>query len=213
MELQQFCLGSQGRSVHILGNTLFSNYKIKALDLVSKLNTADTDSAEQELCTEHIVAPGQHRDGASGEMTWPACTAHSCPLAHGLFGRIPTRTKPARVYSAHGEELLWEPGLQCLHFCVVLSLLQPCSSWWKDSCCPQHALDQSPLGAVRGSGSVWTLKFLNNVDNSQLKEHIKDRAVFPPFQCSCYSLWQKTPARFSKPLSNLPCFCILLFLE
>lgn len=65
MELQQLCLGSQGRSVHLLGNTLFSHYKIKAFDLILKLNTEDTDSAEQELCTEHIVAPGQPRDGAS----------------------------------------------------------------------------------------------------------------------------------------------------
>lgn len=62
MELQQLCLGSQGRSVHILGSTLFSNWKIKAFDLISKLNTEDTNSAEQELCTEHIVAPLQHRD-------------------------------------------------------------------------------------------------------------------------------------------------------
>lgn len=126
-------------------------------------------------------------------------------------------TKPTQavqgLFSCHSEELLWEPELQCLHFCVVLSLIQARSSWWKDSWWLQHALDSS-LGAVRGTDSVWRLEFLNNVVISQLKEHIKDRVIFPPFQCSCYSLWQKkSPTRFSKLLSNLPCFYILLFLE
>lgn len=69
MELQQLCLGSQGTSVNTLGNTLFSHYEIKPFDLISKLNTEETNSAEQELCTEHIIAPLQHRDGASEEMS------------------------------------------------------------------------------------------------------------------------------------------------
>lgn len=88
MELQQLCLGSPGRSVHILGNTLFSNYKIKLFDLISKLNTEETNSAEPELCPEQFITPLQHRDGASEEMSWPAPTAHGHPLAHGSSGRI-----------------------------------------------------------------------------------------------------------------------------
>lgn len=128
MELQQLCLGSQGTSVHILGNTLFSNYKIKAFGLILKLNTEDSNSAEQELCTEHIGAPGQHRDGASGEMSWPASTAHGHPLPHGskLDWQDPNQDQARQGwFSWHGEGLLWEPGLQCWHFWVCWAWSSP----------------------------------------------------------------------------------------
>lgn len=123
-------------------------------------------------------------------MSWPASTARGHSLAHGLFGRIQTRTNPARVYSS----AIVKSSSESQSCSVCISVL--CWAWsspvpadGRDSCWPQHVLD-SALGAVGGRDCVWRLKFLNNVDVSQLKEHIKN--ISPPFQCSCYSLWQNT---------------------
>lgn len=50
------------------------------------------------------------------------------------------------------------------------------------------------------------------MDISQLKEHIKD-SYFPSLSVLMLQSVTKKPASFSKPLSNIPCFYIFLFLE
>lgn len=95
------------------------------------------------------------------------------------------------LFNWHGEELSDSQGC-----CVCISGL--CWTWSKAAPAARRTPVDLSMCWIQplvqwGQYSVWTLKFLNNVDISQLKEHIKDRAIFPPFQRSHYITMTKKP--------------------